>query len=85
MNSLEGFPIHVGHVSIVKRVPLGERVVATFTGQITNVTNTPHFTAPNNNLSTLNPGQFTSTSLIDNSWPERLGSRQVFLKIRFEW
>jgi hypothetical protein len=85
MNSLEGYPIRIGHVSLVKTVPLGEYVRATFTAQITNVTNTAQFITPNNNLSTNNPGQFTPASLADNTWAERLGARQVFLKIRFEW
>ena len=63
MNSLEGFPeLHVAHVTFVKRVPFSERVQAVFTAQITNVTNTPHFTTPNNNLSNPNPDNFSPHS-----------------------
>jgi hypothetical protein len=85
MNVLEGFPIHVGHASLVKLVPLGERVRLVFTAQVSNITNAPHFTFPNNNLSNPNPGAFTAASVMDYNWPERLGARRMFLKIRVEW
>jgi len=85
MNILEGYPIHVGHVSLAKRLPLGEFVTAVFTVQASNITNTPHFTIPNNNISNPNPGMFTASSLVASSSPERLGARQLAFKLRLEW
>ena len=60
MNTLEGYPIHIAHVSLSKTFAFTDTVKAVFTAQISNVTNTPHFTIPNNNLSTPNPGMFSS-------------------------
>jgi hypothetical protein len=85
MNVLEGYPIHVAHVSVAKRFPLGERAAIVFTGQASNVTNTAHFTVPNNNISNPNPGVFTPASVPGNEWAERIGPRRVFLKVRVEW
>ena len=85
MNSLEGFPIHIAHVSVVKQYAFTEQVKLVFTAQISNVTNSPHFTIPNNNLSNPNPGTFSSSSLAPNSSPERLGNRQLDLKLRLVW
>jgi hypothetical protein len=85
MNVLEGYPIHVAHVSFAKRVPMGERASIVFTAQASNVTNTAHFTIPNHNLSNPNPGVFTAASLPGNEWAERMGPRRVFLKVRVEW
>src|ERR1019366_6619591 len=85
MNTLEGYPIHVAHVSLAKQFSVTEQVRLVFTAQISNVTNTPHFTIPNNNISTPNPGMFAASSLPANSTPERLGSRQTELKPRPAW
>jgi outer membrane receptor protein involved in Fe transport len=85
MNTLEGYPIHIAHVSAVKTFSFTEQVKAVFTAQISNVTNTPHFTIPNNNLSNPNPGAFTFASLAPNSTPERLGNRQIDFKLRLIW
>jgi hypothetical protein len=85
MNSLEGFPIHVVHASMAKTIPLGETFKIMFTAQISNVTNSPHFTIPNNNISTPNAGMFNAASLPATSTPERLGSRQIDLKLRVVW
>jgi hypothetical protein len=85
MNTLEGYPIHIAHVSLSKTFSFTEAVKAVFTAQISNVTNTPHFTIPNNNLSNPNPGAFTAASLAPISTPERLGNRQIDLKLRLVW
>jgi hypothetical protein len=85
MNSLEGYPIHLAHVSLAKQFSFTEQVKLVFTAQISNVTNTPHFTIPNNNISNPNPGMFTAASLAANSTPERLGNRQIDLKLRLVW
>ena len=85
MNTLEGYPIHLAHVSLAKQFSFTEQVKLVFTAQISNVTNTPHFTIPNNNISNPNPGIFTAASLAANSTPERLGNRQIDLKLRLVW
>jgi len=85
MNILEGYPVHVGHASLSKQILLIDRFRAVFTAQVSNVTNTPHFTIPNNNLSNLNPGAFTAASLVDNSSLEKQGYRQIDLKLRLEF
>jgi hypothetical protein len=85
MNTLEGYPIHIVHVSVSKTMPIGDLFKIIFTAQISNATNSPHFTIPNNNLSTPGPGMFTAASLAPNSTPEHLGSRQIDLKLRIVW
>jgi hypothetical protein len=85
MNSLEGYPIHIAHASMAKMFSFTEQVKLVFTAQISNVTNSPHFTFPNNNLSTPNPGVFTAASLAANSTPERLANRQIDFKLRLVW
>lgn len=85
MNTLEGYPIHIAHVSLSKTYSFTDTVKAVFTAQISNISNTPHFTIPNNNISTPNPGMFSSASLAPNSTPERLGNRQIDLKLRLIW
>lgn len=85
MNSLEGYPIHIAHVSLAKQFSFTEQVKLIFTAQISNVTNTAHFTIPNNNISNPNPGTFAASSLPANSTPERLGNRQIDLKLRLVW
>jgi hypothetical protein len=82
MNSLEGYPIHLAHASLAKTFAFGESLKLVFTAQVSNVTNTPHFTIPNNNISTPNPGSFTASSLAAISSPERLANRQIDLKLR---
>src|SRR5260370_42695429 len=82
MNTLEGYPIHIAHASLSKTFSFTDQVKAVFTAQVSNVTNTAHFTIPNNNISTPNPGLFSFASLAPNSTPERLGNRQIDLKLR---
>ena len=85
MNTLEGYPIHVAHVSLAKQFAFTEQVKLVFTAQISNVTNTPHFTIPNNNLSLGGVGAFTAPSAVPDYFPERQGARQMDLKIRVQW
>jgi hypothetical protein len=85
MNTLEGYPIHLAHASMAKAFAFGEQLRLVFTAQVSNVTNSPHFTIPNNNLSTPNAGMFTAASLPANSTPERLGNRQIDFKVRLVW
>jgi hypothetical protein len=85
MNSLEGYPIHVAHASLAKTIPFGETLKLVFTTQVSNVTNSPHFTLPNNNISIPNAGMFNAASLPANSTPEKLGSRQIDFKLRLVW
>lgn len=85
MNSLEGFPIRIAHVSVSKTVPLGESVRAVFSARVSNATNSPHFTTPNNNLSNPGAGQFTAASVAGSGTPEQLGARQIDLRLRIQW
>jgi hypothetical protein len=85
MNTLEGFPIHIAHASLAKQFSFTEQVKLVFTAQISNVTNSPHFTIPNNNLSNPNPGVFSATSLAPNAIPEGLANRQIDFKLRLVW
>jgi hypothetical protein len=85
VNSLEGYPIRVGHLSLAKQIPFSEWVRAVFTAQVSNVGNRPHFTVPNSNISTLSAGAFTASSAVDPYSPERQNYRQVHLKLRFEF
>jgi hypothetical protein len=85
MNTLEGYPIHIAHASLAKAIPFGETLKLVFTAQVSNVTNSPHFTIPNNNLSTPNAGGFTAASLPTISTPEKLGNRQIDFKLRLVW
>jgi hypothetical protein len=85
MNSLEGYPIHIVHGSIAKVIPFGDQLKLVFTAQVSNVTNSPHFTIPNNNISTPNAGMFNAASLPALSTPEGLANRQIDLKLRLVW
>jgi hypothetical protein len=85
MNILEGYPIHVAHASLAKRVLLTDRFSAVFSAQVSNITNTPHFSFPNNNISTPSPGMFMPSSLMDPGSPEKQGYRQIDLKLRVDF
>jgi len=85
MNILEGYPIRVGHASLAKRIPLLDWLTATLIFQASDVTNTPHFTIPQNNLSNPGAGAFTAASQVDATSPERQGYRQIDVKLRLQW
>jgi hypothetical protein len=73
MNTLQSFPVRVAHLSLKKRIRLSESAVATFAIQGSNVTNAPHFTMPNNNISTPGAGAFTGSSGVADFYPEKQG------------
>ena len=83
INILEGQGLNVHHLSVAKTFPFTERWKMTFTGEISNLFNHPHFNNPNNNISNPNPGQFTS--IIPNYNPEKQSYRQVAVKLRLEF
>jgi hypothetical protein len=83
MNTLETFPLHVVHISLLKGFSLTERIKATFIAQISNLTNTPHFQNVNTNITQANFGAFTS--VFPYYQPERQGYRQMDLKFRVSW
>jgi hypothetical protein len=85
MNSLEGDPIRVAHASLAKRIPLTDWLTATLIIQASDITNTPHFTFPQNNLSNPGAGMFTAASMVDATYPERDGYRQIDVKVRLVW
>jgi len=83
MNVLETYPMHVGHLSLLKTFGISERIKATFIAQISNITNTPHFQSVNTNITQANFGAFTS--VFPYYQPERQGYRQMDLKLRIQW
>ncbi len=85
MNVLEGYPVHVAHVGLAKVFPISESWRAVFTVHISNVTNTPHFSFPNSNITNPNPGVFTAASQVTDRHPIHQGPRQINLKLRLEW
>gem|GEM_PF-1605240 len=85
MNVLEGYPVHVMHLSLAKQIPLGESLRAVFTMHISNLTNTPHFSFPNSNLSEPNPGVFSPASRVTDANPIQQGPRQILFKLRVEF
>jgi Carboxypeptidase regulatory-like domain/TonB dependent receptor len=82
-NILVGQGINVQHLSIAKTFPIFEQLRMTFTGQLANLFNHPHFNNPNSTINNPNPGLFTSQIAQYN--PEKQGARQIALKIRLEW
>jgi hypothetical protein len=85
MNTLEGYPIHVAHASLSKRIPIADWLTATLIIQASDITNTPHFTIPQNNISNPGAGAFTAASMVDATYPERDGYRQIDVKMRLVW
>ena len=85
MNSLEGYPIHVLHASLSKRYALADWLTATLIIQASDITNTPHFLFPQNNISLPGAGAFTAASMVDATYPERDGYRQIDVKLRLTW
>lgn len=82
-NILLGNGINVTHLSVAKAFPVTERFKVTLTGAFSNLFNHPHFNNPLTNISTADPGKFTST--VANYNPEKQSYRQVDVKIRLEW
>jgi hypothetical protein len=85
MNTLEGYPIHVAHASLSKHLALADWLTATLIIQASDITNTPHFTIPQNNLSNPGAGMFAASSMVDATYPERDGYRQIDVKLRLVW
>jgi hypothetical protein len=82
-NILVGQGINVHHLSVAKTFPITERFKMTFTGQMSNIMNHPHFSSINTSINNPNPGQYTSEIAQYN--PEKQGARQIGMKIRLEW
>ncbi|HVJ09527.1 MAG TPA: TonB-dependent receptor [Acidisarcina sp.] len=61
-NTLRGPHINVFDASLLKEFPIGERTNVEFRWEVFNVTNTPEFGQPNNNLSSGAVGQITTLS-----------------------
>jgi hypothetical protein len=70
-------------LSVAKTFPITERFKMTFTGQMSNIMNHPHFSSINTSINNPNPGQYTSEIAQYN--PEKQGARQIGMKIRLEW
>ena len=85
MNVLEGYPTHVAHASLSKSLAVTDWLTATLIFQASDITNTPHFTFPQNNISNPGAGAFTAASMVDATYPERDGYRQIDVKLRLVW
>jgi len=85
MNSLESYPLRVANASLSKHIQLAEWLTATLTIQASDVTNRPGFLFPQNNISLPGAGQFNAASMMDATYPERAGYRQVDVKLRLTW
>jgi len=82
-NVLEGPMVDVHSASVVRTFEITERFRSVFTFSASDIFNHAGFNDPNNNISAPNPGQFTS--VWGNFSALKQGSRQVGIKIRFEF
>jgi hypothetical protein len=83
-NSLEGQPINVHHLSLIKKFAIFDRLSFTLTGAISNLFNRATFNNPPANISVAGVGAFTSTVGVFSS-NERGAYRQMTLKGRFDF
>ena len=77
-------PIYVHHLGLAKRFRITERFSASFTSQISDIFNTPHFNTPTNNISVpATVGQFTS--VVSDFEAEKANGRRIALMLRVEF
>jgi len=78
----QGFNVH--HLGLSKRFRVTERVSTTFTGQISDIFNTPHFNNPTSNISVpATVAQFTS--VVSDFEAEKANGRRIALLLRVEF
>jgi hypothetical protein len=81
--SISGPGIDVHHLSLAKSFPITERVKTTFTTEISNLFNHPHFWDPSTWIQASDAGQMT-WALPDND-PFKGGHRLISFKLRVEF
>jgi len=78
----QGFNVH--HLGLSKRFRITERFGATFSSQISDIFNTPHFNNPTSNISVpATVGQFTS--VVSDFEAEKANGRRIALVLRLEF
>jgi hypothetical protein len=83
MNIIEGQGVNLHHLTLSKRFRISERFRVIYTGAISNLFNTPHFTAMRTNISTAGTGQMTT--LANRLVPERSSHRHANMQLRIEF
>jgi hypothetical protein len=83
-NVLVGQGINVHHLGLAKRFRITERIATTFTGQISDLFNTPHFTLPTSNVSV--PATVSRfTGVVSDFEAEKANGRRIALVLRIEF
>jgi len=83
VGSLKGPGLNVHHLSLAKTFALRERVRMTFTSEIANIFNHPHFYNPNTQINASDVGRLIWARA--DYEPEKAGRRQVSFKLRVEF
>jgi hypothetical protein len=83
VNVLQGPGIHVHHLSLVKRLQIGERLGISYTVGASNIFNHPHFSNPRNNISTPDTGSLFIG--IADYEQEKHAARRFQMKLRIEF
>jgi hypothetical protein len=79
-----GQGINAHHLGIAKRFRLTERLSTTFTAQISDLFNTPHFNEPSGNISVpATVGRFTS--IVSDFGAEKHNGRRISLVLRVDF
>jgi hypothetical protein len=82
-NSLESQRLYVTHVSLIKSVPLTERIKFNFVAQVSNLFNHPYFLPPSGDISVAGGNQFTSQvdtfSSLEIAKPRQITFQGVFV------
>jgi hypothetical protein len=83
-NVLESQGLNVHHLGLAKRFRITERFSTTFTGQISDMFNTPHFNTPTSNISVpATVGQFTG--VVSDFEAEKANGRRIAMVLRLEF
>jgi hypothetical protein len=78
----QGLSVH--HLGLAKRFKITERLGVTFTGQISDIFNTPHFNNPESNISV--PATVARfTSVVSDFESEKANGRRIALLLRIEF
>jgi hypothetical protein len=83
-NVLVSQGLNVHHLGLAKQFRITERVSTTFTGQISDIFNTPHFNNPTSNVSVpATVGQFTG--VVSDFEAEKANGRRIALVLRIQF
>jgi hypothetical protein len=83
-NVLVSQPVNVHHLGLAKQFNITERLTTTFTGQISDIFNSPHFNNPTSNISVpATVGQFTG--VVSDFEAEKANGRRIALMLRVQF